>query len=244
MASRRFSDRETAEILRRAAEIQHRGSDSGPGYTEAELRSAAQEIGIEPAALQAAIREAGTGQGQAKPGLWGGPFESKEEWFTDRPISSEEWEDLVAAVRDATGEDGQTTERGLASEWRGTGGGLISTTVTARTASERPMISATIRFEGLAVLAYMLSGLSALVALPFLAMLFASNVAFSLWATLTVGQFLVVRTLLPMACKRRTRRVIDSINAVTSALLPSIDARVNLADEGPQLDSDSVYSSS
>ena len=55
MTPRRYTEKESAEIMRKAAESQAASASStGHGVTEAELRSAAKELGIEPSAMDAA----------------------------------------------------------------------------------------------------------------------------------------------------------------------------------------------
>lgn len=62
MADKLFSETEVGDIMRRAAELQEKGSATGyvPGVTQIEMSRMASEIGIDPKFLEIAIQERGS----------------------------------------------------------------------------------------------------------------------------------------------------------------------------------------
>lgn len=64
MSDKLFSESEVGEIMRRAAELQEKGSDSGylPGVSSAEMSRMASEIGIDSKYLEVALQERLTGK--------------------------------------------------------------------------------------------------------------------------------------------------------------------------------------
>src|SRR5688572_19892997 len=108
MGSRRFTEKEAAAIMRKAAENQSRSgnSSSTEGFGEDELHAAARELGIESAAMDAAIESLDGPEESGRAGFFGGPFAFDEEIVVEGTMSEEKWEDILADIRKTFGEAG------------------------------------------------------------------------------------------------------------------------------------------
>lgn len=159
-----FSEKQTAEILATAAELQ--GDASAPSrqgaISEEELKVAARDLGITEQALQAAIERSSQPQAQRK-GFFGGPLNWEIEIAFPGRCTDEQWEQVVADVRRALGEQGTIEQRGSTREWSGKGGGIEETTVNLREAEGRLLLTITSRLEGFALIAHLLGALPALI---------------------------------------------------------------------------------
>jgi hypothetical protein len=118
---RRYSDREMALILRRAAELQSQGADVASGeqsHTMADLEELAAEVGIDPRyvaeAAQAVDAEPLT---KAAP-ILGAPISYQVGRMIEGEVSEPEFADLLDSVRRATGRQGEVSRVLGSLEWR------------------------------------------------------------------------------------------------------------------------------
>ena len=143
MPDRRYTEREIADLIERAAERQqqaHRPTD-GETLTLGEIERIAAEAGIDPAFLREAADELDAVGRTLKAESGATKTHVSEERWIDAPLTPATWEDAVVTLRDRFGpgmaaafglSGGGTVERiGDAYEWRHTSGLGIQTTVTA-----------------------------------------------------------------------------------------------------------------
>jgi len=80
MTERHFADRDVAVILHRAAELDSRSTEGreARGLSAADLEDIAQEVGIDPAMIQRAIRELGSHRSLPMRGILGPPPVNQE----------------------------------------------------------------------------------------------------------------------------------------------------------------------
>lgn len=152
----RFSERQIAAILRRAAELQEEGgrSTSAPsgGLASKELIQIGAELGLDPACLRSAIREVETGTTPSeRVGPAGGPTRVEIEREFEGELDDDAWERLVADCRRTFGKVGAATMVGSVREWTG-GPDLDKVHATARSADGRTRLRAASDMSGAAFL--------------------------------------------------------------------------------------------
>ena len=207
MSSRRYTEKESAEIIRKAAENQA-ASSGGQGVTEGELRSAAQELGIELTAINTALAEIDIAAQPKGRGFWGGPFQHETEVVFDGTLSDEKWEDVLADIRRAFGEPGTVEQRGTTMEWVGTSGGLETNTVTIRQTGKTVRIKAIADWSGVAVISYLLLILPMFLSVGLLVKLAAGPiVSTAIWFAIMGAAIVALRHVLGSASKRTAAKV-------------------------------------
>lgn len=116
-SERRYSDKEVALILKRAAEMSQ--AKSAGGMTADELERIALEAGIDPAAVRLAAEE--VARGEAKGGLGeallGGPTSLRAVFELDGELSEEHHEALLAAVQRNVDAPGTLNVAGRTFSW-------------------------------------------------------------------------------------------------------------------------------
>lgn len=112
--SKRYTEREVAEILRIAGE-QQSGSTS-EGMTAADIRSLATDLGFDPSAIEAATAVVDAGSTEMK--VDGTQFQYARSFPGE--LSDDAWEEIVSRMRHETGVAGTIDRRGATREWVGT----------------------------------------------------------------------------------------------------------------------------
>lgn len=173
MGSRRFTEKEAAAIMRKAAENQPRTgqSSSGEGFSEEELHAAARELGIDAAAVDAAIEAVDQPEESGKPGFFGGPYTMDFEVVANGTMTDEKWEEILADIRKTFGEAGTINRRGSTYEWIGTGGGVYPNTVTVRESGGSARVRVDSNMSGLGFLGYLIALLPMFITIGVLAKL-------------------------------------------------------------------------
>jgi hypothetical protein len=119
MSERRFSEDEVAEILKYAAESQESGKSlmpSAKGLTLSELTEIGREVGISPEAMQhAAQRFAGPDPATRR--FLGFPIGVGRTVELRRKLTDEEWERLVADLRQTFDARGVVRQEGSLRSW-------------------------------------------------------------------------------------------------------------------------------
>ncbi|MEQ1935384.1 MAG: hypothetical protein ABL962_16115 [Fimbriimonadaceae bacterium] len=113
--SKRYSEREVAEILRLASE--HQPLATTDGLSLDEIKSVAGELGLDTEAIESASRVVDRG-GSAKTAATT-QFECVRSFNGE--LTDDGWEEVIAKMRQRTGIQGTMTERGATREWTGTG---------------------------------------------------------------------------------------------------------------------------
>ncbi|MEQ1821216.1 MAG: hypothetical protein ABL949_01775 [Fimbriimonadaceae bacterium] len=112
--SKRYSEREVAEILRLASE--HQPLATTEGLSLEEIKTVAGELGLDIAAIESASRVVDRG-GSAKNSET--QFECLRSFNGE--LTDDGWEEVIAKMRQRTGLQGTVTERGATREWTGNG---------------------------------------------------------------------------------------------------------------------------
>jgi hypothetical protein len=121
----RYSEREFALILRRAAELAAEPSAtgrSGAGFTLAEIKAIAAEVGMDPALVERAARLAPTSPGPS--GLErviGGPVHYRRDFRVPGELTDVRTARLLAAIRAAAGQHGEGDAAAAALSWSSRG---------------------------------------------------------------------------------------------------------------------------
>ncbi len=132
---RRYSDEETALILRRAAELQEPGGNSRPaaGFTLAEIQQIAAEAGIDPACVTEATALISVQEPDRWARIVGAPTRFRYERTVSGELPDPAWAALVQEIRQAMRKPGQVSHLPGALEWvdEGENGDLVRVGVTS-----------------------------------------------------------------------------------------------------------------
>lgn len=117
------SGSEAEAILGRAIELQHEDAPDGPALTAADLEEIAEEMGIEPRYVRAALAEKkNTLPAQPKAPdrfyLWGGPGKLSYEALIDQELDQDACDDLINLARQRVGSQGKVRVQGKSVTWR------------------------------------------------------------------------------------------------------------------------------
>jgi hypothetical protein len=137
--ARRYSEREVALLLQRAAELQAEGAatpEGAPGLTLAQLEEIAREAGLDPAHVRSAAVELEERRAMPAPApLLGAPPRLVFERRLDGEVPASAYEDLVAELTRTFGGAGQASAIGRTltwtSSWQGGAGRRVTVSVTA-----------------------------------------------------------------------------------------------------------------
>ncbi len=127
-----FNEKETAAILKTAAEQSHKGlSNEDPGLTINELEVIAKEAGIDPSEISKAVEALENKSQPIDHDFWGGPFSFSEHVQIDHEITSVEWENMLVSIRAFFQSPGEVHTRDIVHEWRSPRGTSNSAHITA-----------------------------------------------------------------------------------------------------------------
>ncbi len=118
MSERRFSEEEVAEILKNAAESEHsnRNLPSAKGLTLRELTDIGREVGISAQAVQNAAQRIDTPE-EASRKFFGLPIGVGRTIELDRKLTDDEWDQLVANLRQTFDARGVVRHEGSLRSW-------------------------------------------------------------------------------------------------------------------------------
>lgn len=117
MSERRYTDREVAEILRRATEEPMQLPGAIDGFTLAQIQEAGREAGIAPEAVAAAARGLELAPRKESETLLGLPIAVRYGLELDRALTDAEWDRLVVAARETFGAEGRLRHEGSFRQW-------------------------------------------------------------------------------------------------------------------------------
>lgn len=118
MPQNELSERQAADLLRRAAQLQARADETrGPGLTMDEVKRAAQAAGIDPTYVEQAALGAGDDLPPSEPFL-GMQTGSRRTRIVPGRVSDAEWGKMVATLRRQLGGTGEVETIGGVREWR------------------------------------------------------------------------------------------------------------------------------
>jgi hypothetical protein len=121
---RRYSDREMALILKRAAELQEQGPGTATreqSHTLAELEQVAAEVGIDPRYVSEAADAVDTEPTAKRAPLIGAPITYQVNRYVDGEVPESEFAQMLDAIRQVTGRHGEVNRVLGALEWKSTG---------------------------------------------------------------------------------------------------------------------------
>ena len=243
-SERRFSEQEVAYILERAATADtaeaessesalagDSGSESSPGMTLAQLTEVAREAGIEPSALIAAARavEQGALVPTQQHTAMGIPVSVSRTAEFSRPVTNDEWERLVVALRETFQARGTMRQEGSLRSWsNGNLHAMLEPTAAGHRLRMRTTKSNALPMLWLGVGGVVMAGVVG-VALAFKPdMSGPSFVAPGLLAAL--GAVPILRTVLGVPRWARTRATqLEMIASTAAQILNESDARAALA---------------
>lgn len=130
MNDERFSEKEVALVIRRAADIDARGASASTGMTVEDIESIATEAGIGVESVRQALAEIG-GQGDRPKSLLHAPLSQRASGQIPRALSREQLQALVQAIEDETGRPGTVSEALGTVRWTAADGrGRVTTQVS------------------------------------------------------------------------------------------------------------------
>ncbi len=232
MSSRRFTEKQTAEIMRKAADhqIQGLGKSESEGVTETELRAAAHELGIQDSAIDAALETLDAPALATKAGIFGGPFQQDEELIFDGSMSEEQWEEVFSDLRVVFREPGFVNQRGSTHEWTGTGGGVDANTFTVRQSGRTIRLKHMSDISGLGSLAYILSVIPMFISVGIFAKIQLPVVMEVVMGVVWVALLLFgARTLSTALARKRARTIHEMMQRIRGRLETPASVRANLA---------------
>ena len=119
MSDRRFNEEEVAAILKDAAEAQYSGDrllPSSGGLTLAELQSIGREVGISPEMIQKSAQRFNPAR-QPTRKLLGLPLGVSQTVEFERRLTDQEWERIVADLRETFEAPGVVRQQGSLRQW-------------------------------------------------------------------------------------------------------------------------------
>ena len=141
--SKRYDDETTAEILKRAAELQHEGVVSvprGDGLTGSELEQVAREAGIDPAFVRRAITESDLSTPDTEHSRFLGEVKTLEIGeMLEGEVSPDSIDRMIEEVRRAFADGGNVTRTDRSATWsasRALASSRLSNLVVAITARD------------------------------------------------------------------------------------------------------------
>jgi hypothetical protein len=162
---RKFTEKETGAILRRAAELQaeEEGVSSGDGASLAQLQQAAAELGIKPEIIAKAAADIAGGRiSPTTSSFWGSPRKIEMERIVGYPITEESWPAILEQIRSVSGRVGDSRTIGKSLEWTSSSPETLHVTILPQGEHSRIKVASHVgewRF-----FTYMLSGVAAIVA--------------------------------------------------------------------------------
>lgn len=120
MSERRYSEQEVGEIFERATEAQKltvRPSSPSEGLTLAELQEIGRDVGLSPDLVASAARSVGSRSVSPRRTLVGLPIGVGRTVELDRPLTDDEWQQLVVELRETFDARGRLTEEGAFKQW-------------------------------------------------------------------------------------------------------------------------------
>lgn len=119
MSDRRFTEEEVAAILKEAAEAQYSSErllPSSRGMTLAELKSIGREVGISPEMIEQSAQRFKPAQQPTRKVL-GLPLGVAQTVEFDRKLTDQEWERIVADLRETFEAQGVVRQQGSLRQW-------------------------------------------------------------------------------------------------------------------------------
>lgn len=117
---RLYSEPEIRDILQRASALQEQAAvEPASGLSSDELERLAEEVGIDPRYIREAIAQGSQARvpKTKSGGLFGAPTELRVERVLDGEVSENEWEEIVAHLRQVYGGPGRAGKLGRTYEW-------------------------------------------------------------------------------------------------------------------------------
>lgn len=198
-----FNERETAEILKLAAENSHAQLQSdGLGLTINELEEIAKDSGIDPSEIHKAVEAIHAKRQPDEKTFWGGPFSFSEQIQIDHEITAAEWEKMLVPIRAFFQSKGEVNERESVHEWTSPRGTSNSAHITALKDNGKTNISVGWTGPLTALPFYLPIPLVAIASLPFASEFLGlgpvagfSFIALSISATFLTGRWALRRHL-------------------------------------------------
>jgi len=218
---RRYSDREMALILRRAAELQTRGADAATqeqSHTIAELEQLAAEVGIDPRYVVEAAQAVDAEPMAKSAPVLGAPTSYQVGRIIVGDVSETEFADVLDAIRQTTGQRGEVSRVLGSLEWK-SGGIRGESFVTISPRQGKTAIRIGGQYGRGATLVYGLVGGIGAALLVGVSVSTGSPIDFGTLAAVGAGSYLAARTAWQVVAERAERKLRKVLEEVTLGVL-------------------------
>lgn len=214
---RRYTDREVALILRRAAQLDAGlVSESGEGLSLAEIERIAREVGIAPDLVARAAALVEDGEPGLAARIFGGPTDFDAEYQATGELPRERYGDVVEAIRRTLGQPGKTSEILDGLEWKSVGE-TTQITVAVRPSAGKTRVQILADRGGSAVIAYLVPGAASLLGGAIAGAILDPGLGqgLAIMGTAAATGLLAARTIWAAATRRFRRKFASLVDAVT-----------------------------
>jgi hypothetical protein len=224
---RRYTDREVALILRKAAQLDTGAvaPEAGEGLSLAEIERIAREVGIAPDLVARAATLLSTEVPSTSARIFGGPANFRAEHEAGGALPRERYGDVVEAIQRVLDKSGKVSEVLDGLEWQ-TLGETTQITVVVRPTADRTRIQILGNRGGSAVLAYLPFGLAAFIGGAATGAILEPGVGGGILIVGTAlgAGFLAARTVWSAATRRFRRTFASLTDAVTTAVEQHVES--------------------
>lgn len=214
---RRYSDREMALILKRAATLQEQGPDAvaqEQSHTLTELERIAIEVGIDPRYVAEAAAAVDAEPTAKKAPLLGAPISYQVGRIIEGEVPETEFAEMLDAIRKVTGRQGEVSRVLGAFEWK-TGGPSGETHVAIAPRRGKTSIRIGGRYGAGAGFVYSATGAIGAALLVGTSVLTRSEIDLGTLAAVAGGSYLAARTAWQVVAGRAERRLRKILEEVT-----------------------------
>ena len=214
---RRYSDREMALILKRAAELQEQGPSTGTreqSHTLSELEQIGSEVGIDPRYVVEAASAVDAEPTTKRAPVLGAPTTYRISRFVEGEVPEAEFGELLDAIRQVTGRHGEVSRVLGSLEWKASGPrGETYVSITPRQGKTAMRIGG--QYGIGAGLAYGVVGTIGAALLIGMSVSTGSAMDLGTLAAVGVGSYLAARTTWQVVAARTERRLRKILEEVT-----------------------------
>ncbi|NND73181.1 MAG: hypothetical protein HKN43_16530 [Rhodothermales bacterium] len=159
--NRKYSQDEIRALIQRASQMrEERHGNSDQQLSLAEVEHIASELDIPADLVRSAALEMDNTPTTRKSNIFGGPFHVNRSRVFDKPLTDEQWNEMVAEIRSRTGRRGTVEETARLKEWHhfigegDQGVNFAKTNITVRSSEDESAVKMERRFAGLAIPSY------------------------------------------------------------------------------------------
>jgi hypothetical protein len=164
VGNRKYTEKETSAILRRATELQAQEEGTSPagGMSLEQLQLAAGELGIKPHLISRAAADIASGTTGRPYSFWRVPTTLRMESVVPHRISEDNWPTVLNNMRRVSGRVGDSVMVGKSFEWTSSSPDTLHVSVTPQ--GEQSRVSVASRYGEWALVFYLLPLIPAFIA--------------------------------------------------------------------------------